>query len=215
MSVTYRFSFSLNSSSLIPCKLNPYNLFPCLIYITQMSRLIKNFTISLAILAAHSGPAVGEPEFLGWLEGAYLQPWGIRVKAKLDSGAKTSALHAERIEPFDKEGQKWVRFHFPYGRRDGFREGVDIEKPVVRESRVRIGSGNEFEERYVVEFDVCLSGKTSNIEVSLTERGDFNYPMLLGREAMAGRYVIDPQQTFMGNRTCPRGRDKLRKKSKS
>lgn len=160
------------------------------------------FLISIALFFLVQ-PAASEPEILGWLEGAYLQPWGVRVRARLDSGALTSAMHAEHIKVFKKNGADWVRFHFPFGQREGFDHGFDIERPLVRESRVKQREGG-LQQRYVINLDVCISGKTNTIELSLVNRSTFNYPIILGREALAGHYLIDPGRTFMGKRTCPR-----------
>lgn len=148
-------------------------------------------------------PVASEPEILGWLEGAYLQPWGVRVRARLDSGALTSAMHAENIKIFKKNGSDWVKFHFPFGQREGYSHGFDIERPLVRQSRVKQREGG-LQQRYVIELDVCISGATHAIELSLVNRSKLNYPMILGREALGGRYLIDPGRTFLGKRTCPR-----------
>jgi hypothetical protein len=161
------------------------------------------------LLMVLTAPVHSEPEIVGWLEGAYLQPWGVRVRAKLDTGARTSAMHAENIETFEKDGQLWVRFRFPYGRREGYPQGFTIERPLARQTKVKNGSG--LHPRYVIELDVCISGKTQTIEVSLADRSIYNYPMLLGRQSLAGRFIIDPDQIFLGSRTCPR---KLAPKSK-
>lgn len=158
--------------------------------------------LAALLLTVVATPVSGEPEIVGWLEGAYLQPWGVRVRAKLDTGARTSAMHAENIEPFEKDGQVWVRFLFPYGRREGYPQGFIIERPLVRQTKVK--NGNGLHPRYVIELDVCISGKTQTTEISLADRDRFNYPMLLGRQSLAGRFIIDPTQIFLGNRACPR-----------
>ena len=168
--------------------------------------------ITLALIVLFSAPVKSGPELVGWLEGAYLQPWGIRLRAKLDTGAKTSALHAERIETFEKNGESWIRFHLPFGERDGFPDGIDIERPLHRQTRIKENNTGGTEERYEIQLDICISGKTYNAEVTLSERSNFNYPLLIGREALAGRFIVDPQQTFLGNRSCPRGHTQLKKK---
>ena len=158
--------------------------------------------LAALLLTVTAMPANSEPEIVGWLEGAYLQPWGVRVKAKLDTGARTSTIHAENIESFEKDGQIWVRFLFPYGRREGYARGFAIERPLVRQTKVKNGSGAH--PRYVIELDICVSGKTQTTEVTLSDRSNYNYPMLLGRQSLAGRFIIDAQRTFLGDRTCPR-----------
>jgi hypothetical protein len=144
---------------------------------------------------------------LGWLEGAYLQPWGIRVRAKLDTGARTSSLHADRITTFEQDGETWVRFHLPYGRREGFDQGVVIERPLLREALVKERM-SESRSRYVVELDVCVSGKTYTTPVSLFDRSNFNYPMILGRLMLEGNIIVDSSRTFLGTRDCHRARRK-------
>lgn len=157
----------------------------------------------LILLFAFSPVTLAAPELLGWLEGAYLQPWGVRVRAKLDTGAITSSIHAEKIELFENDGEEWVRFHFPYGKREGFANGFMIEKPIRRQSQVKEHVGDNAI-RYVVEIDICVSGDIFPVEVSLADRTKFNYPLILGRRALSGRYIVDPEKTFTGSRSCPR-----------
>ena len=174
------------------------------------------YGLACLCLTVLSSPSLSEPEILGWLEGAYLQPWGVRVRAKLDSGAKTGSLHAEKIEIFEKEGRKWVRFQFPFGEKEGYDHGFQIERPLIRRSKVK-DHDSPSSARYVIELKVCISGKTDTMQFSLTDRSNFNYPMIIGRGDLAGRYIIDPGRTFLGKRTCPRklkgtapGRDERR-----
>ena len=159
--------------------------------------------LGLTWLCLTSGATAASPRLLGWLEGAYLQPWGVRVRAKLDSGALTSSIHAEQIETFEKDAQTWVRFWFPFGAREGFEKGFLIEKPVLRTAVIKEHEGQN-PTRYVVELDICVSGDTFATEVTLANRSKFNYPIILGRRALAERFIIDSSSSFMGNRTCPR-----------
>lgn len=165
--------------------------------------LRKNRPALLILLFCLAPPVSSAPEVLGWLEGAYLQPWGVRVRARLDTGARTSAIHAEHIEIFKKNGADWVKFHFPFGRREGYQQGLDIERPLLRRVHVKKRGGG-LAERYVVKLNICISGETNAIELSLVDRSNFNYPIILGRKALAGRYLVDPSRTFLGKRTCPR-----------
>ena len=171
--------------------------------LTRYPRHIPACLLITLMLLQLSGPVNSEPEILGWLEGAYLQPWGVRVRAKLDSGARTSSIHAERVEVFKKNGADWVRFHFPFGQKEGYQHGFDIERPLIRQSRVK-DHDSPSTMRHIIELDVCVSGKTDTMQFSLADRSNFNYPMIIGRQALAGRYIIDPGRTFMGKRTCPR-----------
>lgn len=177
-----------------------------------ISSILKRACVCIMLLAVGLSSVHAAPEVLGWLEGAYLQPWGVRVRAKLDSGALTSSMHAENIESYELDGEPWVRFHFPYGRKEGFTNGFMIERPLVRESKVKEHVGDSAV-RYVIKLDICVSGDTFPVEFSLADRTKFNYPMILGRRAMSGRFLVDPGQSFSGKRSCPR-RDKASGKLK-
>lgn len=170
----------------------------------------KRSWLWLFLLILSPSAVIAAPEMLGWLEGVYLQPWGVRVRGKLDTGALTSSIHAEKIETFNKDGEEWVRFHFPYGKREGFKNGFMIEKPLLRQSQVKEHVGdNDF--RHVVVIDICVSGDIFPVEVSLADRNKFNYPMILGRRALSGRYIVDPGKSFSGKRSCPRRNKKTGK----
>lgn len=163
----------------------------------------RSYVFACMFFTVLSFAASSEPEILGWLEGAYLQPWGVRVRAKLDSGALTGSIHGEQIEVFEKAGGEWIRFHFPYGKREGYEHGFQVERPLIRQSRVK-DHDSPSSTRYVIELDVCVSGKTNTMQFSVTDRSNFNYPIIIGRKDLAGRYIIDPGRTFSGKRTCPR-----------
>jgi hypothetical protein len=149
-------------------------------------------------------PAFAKHKRLGWIEWAWLQPDNIKVKTKLDSGAKTSSIHAIAIEPFERDGKPWVRFRIPLGQRpDDSDHGadVDVERPVVRETRIKEHQRDSVT-RYVVEMDLCIGGMTFTTPMTLADRGGFNYPLLLGRSALKGRTLIDPARTFTASASC-------------
>lgn len=144
-----------------------------------------------------------EPKVFGWLEYSYLMPWGIKVKTKLDTGAKTSSIHALNMKPFKREGKPWVRFTLghPIGMYEGLEEGIVVERPVTREVRIKERVG-ESKQRYVVELEFCLDGKTMPLEVSLSDRSNFNYELLLGRRTMVDTIMVDPARTFTVSNNC-------------
>ena len=112
------------------------------------------------------------------------------VKARVDSGARSSAIHAENIQPFKREGKLWVRFEvLPLTGSRGV--SVRCEAPVCDRRVVKSSSGSS-EQRYLVSVPVQLGDRQWEIELSLTNRDSMGYRMLLGREAMLGRMVVDP-----------------------
>ena len=131
---------------------------------------------------------------LGWAEHAILQPWGRKLKARLDTGANTASLHATDIEEFEKNGDDWVRFEFDHEDHDE----IEIERPVVRYIRII-----EEDRRPVVELDFCLNETRYTAEFSLTDRGSLTYPMLLGRRFLAGVALIDPAKRYLAEPDCP------------
>jgi hypothetical protein len=118
---------------------------------------------------------------VGWLEYIALPDLGLgRIKAKFDTGARTSALHATRIELFQKDDCDWVRFHVLCD--EG---GPDIlqEAPVYDTRHIKNTSGIP-EERVVIRTPITLAGRTWPITVSLTDRSNMRLPMIVGRTAL-------------------------------
>ncbi|MGW9630065.1 ATP-dependent zinc protease family protein [Agromyces sp. NPDC055520] len=139
----------------------------------------------------------------GWREWVSLPalevPW---IKAKLDTGARTSALHAFDVEEFERDGAAWVRFGVhPW--QDSDVDAVVVERPVHDRRSVRSSSGHT-EERIVVLMDVVLMGRTMTAEVTLTNRDEMGFRMLIGREALRQGFVVDAARSFIGGR-APRG----------
>lgn len=117
------------------------------------------------------------------------------IKARVDSGAKTSALHAINIVPFEKEGENWVKFDInPI--QNNSRAVIHCQSPLVDKRVVKSSSGYR-EQRYVISTTLQVGEQEWDVEVTLTNRDSMGFRMLLGREAMSGRVLVDPEQKYL------------------
>ncbi len=143
-------------------------------------------------------------EIIGWREWVGLPDLAIgQIKAKVDSGAKTSALHAYFVTPFERDGRTWVRFGLHPLQKDSL-TCVECEAP-VKDMRKVTDSGGHSEERYVIETTLVIHGRRLPIEVTLTDRENMRFRMLLGRSALKLGFLVDSSQSFVlgGNRHQP------------
>lgn len=133
---------------------------------------------------------------LGWKEWVGLPDLGISgIKAKIDTGARTSALHTFELTPFEKEGTEWVRFKIhPFQRNED--HVLECESP-VHDKRIVSDSGGHKEERYVIVTSLHIGGMKRDIELTLTNRDTMRFRMLLGRTAMNGFMIVDPEKAYL------------------
>lgn len=117
------------------------------------------------------------------------------IKARVDSGAKTSALHAINIAPFIKEGENWVKFDInPI--QNNLKTVIHCEALLIDKRIVKSSSGFR-EQRYVIQTNITIANDSWPIEMTLTNRDSMGFRMLLGREAMSGRILVDPEQKYI------------------
>ncbi|MBP1326918.1 hypothetical protein JOF28_002150 [Leucobacter exalbidus] len=135
----------------------------------------------------------------GWREWVRLDGIGVSwVKAKVDTGAQTSALHATDITEFERDGAPWVKFTVqPWQTSEA--DAVDVELPVHDRRLVRSSSGHT-ESRPVVLVTLGLVGREVDVELTLTDREEMVFRMLIGREALQQGFVVDPGASFVGGR---------------
>lgn len=136
---------------------------------------------------------------IGWREWVGLPDLGIeRIKAKVDTGARSSSLHAFDIEIFEKAGQEWVRFKVhPVQRKDN--KVVEVESKVLDSRSVRSSSGMA-DLRPVIETNVTLLGHTWPVELTLANRDQMGFRMLLGRQAFRRRFLVDAGKSYFGGK---------------
>ncbi|WP_323815179.1 ATP-dependent zinc protease [Cellvibrio sp. NN19] len=145
-----------------------------------------------------------QPEVIGWREWVGLPDLGVTaIKAKVDTGARTSALHAYYVTPFDKDGKQWVRFGLHPLQLDSL-TCIECEAP-VKDTRVVRDSGGHSERRFVIDTCLLINGISMSIEVTLTDRENMRFRMLLGRSALKRGFWVDSSKSFLlgGNKNQP------------
>ena len=134
-----------------------------------------------------SGKVKLQPMLIGWRDRIALPELGIDLmQAKIDTGARTSALHATRAVRFQRDGADWVRFHIPHASGLAAR---DCEAPLVDRREIKNTSGLG-EDRLVIETLLLLGGRRWRIEVSLADRSAMAMPIILGRTAIRKRGIL-------------------------
>jgi len=133
---------------------------------------------------------------LGWREWIGFPDIGIdQIKAKVDTGARTSCLHAFMVEPFEREGVPWVRFDIHPSQTDNSKI-VSCQAPVLDQRVVRDSGGHE-ELRYVIETPMTIGANVHKVEVTLSDRDSMKFRVLLGRTAIQGQYLVDPSRSYL------------------
>ncbi len=136
----------------------------------------------------------GSKLVVGWREWICFPDFdGVRVKAKIDTGARTSALHASNIEPFEKNGEPMVAFDM-YPRLS--EPVVRCTAPLIARRRIR-NSGGQDSFRHIIVANINVGDHVWPIEISLTQRERLRLRMLLGRTALGDRYLVDPAQSYL------------------
>ncbi len=148
----------------------------------------------------------------GWREWVALPDLGIDwIKAKIDTGARTSSLHAYDLREFEREGEEWVRFTVrPW--QESQADAVRVEFPVHDRRAVRSSSGHA-QERIVVQLVIRLVDREVLSEVTLSRRDEMGFRMLIGREALRNGFIVDPARSFLGPRAPREARKRNRGKA--
>lgn len=139
---------------------------------------------------------------LGWREWVALPDLGIRrIKCKVDTGARSSALHAFYLEPFNSRGRQRIRFGIHPLQRRTDRECVCTAD--VLDQRIVADSGGHREQRYVIETRILVGDEEWPIEITLTDRDTMRFRMLLGRTAIKKKFVVNPASSYLAGKPRP------------
>ena len=157
----------------------------------------------LSLLAAQA--MADDKQVYGLHEKALLPELGLELPAKLDTGAVTASLSARNIETFKRDGERWVRFQLAA---DGHAEPRTLVRPLVRMSYIKRRAGDmapgdtaAYTARPVIEMPVCMGDSLQHIEVNLTDRSSFDFPLLIGSTAL-GEFdaLVDPARSYAHGR---------------
>lgn len=134
-------------------------------------------------------PAARLP-LIGWREWVALPDFGVeRIKVKVDTGARTSSLHAFALKSFRRDDRSWVRFQIHPAQRHSV-PSIEVEAPVLEYRTIRSSNGKA-SRRPVIVTAVILLGQSWPIELTLASRDQMGFRMLLGREAIRNRFLVD------------------------
>jgi hypothetical protein len=132
---------------------------------------------------------------LGWREWAVLTDLGLpRMRAKIDTGARSCALHVDAQWRFSESGVPWVGFRVSSGRRRI--RTVEAAAPLLDEREV-VDSGGHRGLRPFLRTTLWLAGQARPVEINLTDRGGMLFPLLVGRSALGGAFTVDPARSFL------------------
>ncbi|SDV00664.1 retropepsin-like aspartic peptidase RloA [Pseudomonas mucidolens] len=161
---------------------------------------LKPFPLMLCLLCVPGLGVAAEKTVYGLNEYAKLAGIDLEVAAKLDTGAKTASLSARDIKRFKRNGESWVRFYLAIDTAHSH----PIERPLARVSKIKRRAGDydpdedkNYTARPVIALNICMGTALRSIEVNLTDRSAFQYPLLIGSEALK-RFdaLVDPSLKY-------------------
>jgi hypothetical protein len=162
-----------------------------------LKNLIRITLIAIIFLAIPLSTNSQDKQIAGWVEIVSLYPGNIKIKAKLDTGARNSSLNAKNLEQFRRDGQTWVRFDL----RNLKNRVETFEAKVMRTTKIK-QLGQEADSRPVIKLGICIGNTYKEVEVNLEDRRGFNYQMLIGRSFLKGSFIVDPGLTFTIKPNC-------------
>ena len=132
---------------------------------------------------------------LGWCEYFDLPLLGVsKIKAKLDTGAATSAIDASHLEIYEKSGEKWVKcLIYPHGRNN---KSISIDVKIAAQRSISDSSGFR-QKRYIIKTELEISGIKWEAEISLADRATMRVPMLIGRKSLKRKFLVNPSRRFV------------------
>jgi hypothetical protein len=164
-------------------------------------RTINTFLLCMLPCFAIANPNTNEAcdelaglTVIGEVEHVSILPHKLRLKARIDTGAIGSSLSAADILQFERDGKKWIRFSIKH---PDTKTTVEIESPLIRTAKIKRHE-TEAQERLVVNLSIEIGDQTFKGDFSLTDRSQFEFPMLIGRNLLSNRFIVDVNRRFTG-----------------
>lgn len=160
--------------------------------------------IALMLLTVYSNSAWSKDPariIAGWVEKVRIDDLDFDIKAKLDTGARTSSINARNIKSFKKDGERWVRFTLVLKDSKDKEYEIEMEKPRSRRTNIKNHDG-EHDKRHVVDFEVCFNNRIYTTEFTLADRREYIYDVLIGRQFLKKTAIIDPKKIFLTTTKC-------------
>ncbi|MEJ2115253.1 MAG: RimK/LysX family protein [Gammaproteobacteria bacterium] len=172
----------------------------------RMSKIISStlLTIFITVIALYANNVWAKDPakiIVGWIEKVRIEDQEFDVKAKLDTGARTSSIHAKDIKSYKKDGVRWVKFTLMLVDSKDNKHEIQMEKQRSRRTNIKNHDG-EHDKRHVVDFDVCFNGQKFTTEFTLADRREYIYDVLLGRQFLKKIAIIDPDRVFLTTTNC-------------
>ncbi len=164
-------------------------------------KMVRNLILSIALLLTPAAAVASDDLIMGWIEEIAIKPWNLVAKAKLDTGADTASLHGKDITRFIQDGAEWIRFIMEVEDEQGQIQQYEIERQVTRNVKIK-RHGDKYQVRPVIDMEFCMGSQVYKTEFSVTDRTQFNYPVLLGRNFLNGLGLVDSSNTYQTQLRC-------------
>jgi hypothetical protein len=158
--------------------------------------------LRLCLVVVVTAP-VSAAELVGWAEMAVLHPGSLAIRAKIDTGAKTSSLNAESHVIYEQDGEQWLRF--TVDKRDGTR--LRLDRKIHRFAKIKRHFG-DVQKRPVIMLGICLGGIYRVTEVNLIDRSGLDFPLLIGRRFLGEDFLLDPGAQYINPPRCGKNLEK-------
>ena len=166
--------------------------------------MIKKYILTLIcsfVVVSMSTLAAEGKQSIGWLELVKIYPGNLKMRAKIDTGAKSSSINALNLELFERDSEPWVRFKLRDMSTLQKTRTITLEKKILRSIKIK-RKGGGLDERVVVALEICIGGIHKKIEMNLMDRSNFNYQVLIGRTDLENDFLVDPSVTFTRKPVC-------------